>query len=125
MGTVDLVQALAAAKEAVGYAYSEIDSPTQQAVELRAGADDNLTVWLNGQKVFSREQWLNGSRFDRFSTPVTLAQGKNRLLVKICQGPQHVNPEVPNNWTFQLRFCDAQGAGAPFVSALAPEGEAK
>lgn len=126
LGLVDLVQTLAPAKEAVGYAYTEIDSPREQTVQLRAGADDNLTVWLNGQKVFSREQWLNGSRFDRFTAPVQLARGKNRVLVKICQGPQHVNPEVPNNWTFQLRFSDEHGGGVPFASAL-PElsGESK
>jgi hypothetical protein len=126
LGMVDLVQALAPAKEAVGYAYSEIDSPGQQAAQLRAGADDNVTVWLNGQKVFSREQWLNGSRFDRFVAPVQLAAGRNRLLVKVCQGPQHVDPDVPNNWTFQLRFCDPLGAGVPFTSALAAtSGESK
>jgi hypothetical protein len=126
LGMVDLVQALAPAKEAVGYAYAEIDSPRAQAAQLRAGADDNLTVWLNGQKVFSREQWLNGSRFDRFTAPVRLVRGKNIVLVKICQGPQHVNPDVPNNWTFQLRFCDPQGGGVPFTSALAaPSGAAK
>jgi hypothetical protein len=85
---------------------------------LRAGADDNLTVWLNGRKVFAREQWLNGIRFDRFVAPVELDEGTNRLLVKICQGPQHVNPDVPNNWTFQLRLCDPQGAGVPFTSTL-------
>jgi hypothetical protein len=125
LGTVDLVQALAPAKEAVGYAYAEIDSPREQQAQLRAGADDNLTAWLNGQKVFSREQWLNGSRFDRFVTPVKLVAGKNRLLVKICQGPQHVNPEVPNNWTFQLRFCDEQGAGVPFTATTTASGGAQ
>jgi hypothetical protein len=125
LGTVDLVQALAPAKEAVGYAYAEVASPREQQAQLRAGADDNLTVWLNGQKVFSREQWLNGSRFDRFVAPVKLVAGKNRLLVKVCQGPQHVNPEVPNNWTFQVRLCDEQGAGVPFTSAMPTSGEAK
>ena len=67
--------------------------------------------------MFSREQWLNGSRFDRFVTLVKLARGTNRVLVKICQGPQHVDPQVSNNWTFQLRFCDAQGGGVEFRTA--------
>lgn len=117
LGLVNLAQALAPAKEAVGYAYAELDSPHQRDAQLRTGADDNLTVWLNGQKVFSREQWLNGSRFDRFVTPVKLARGTNRVLVKICQGPQHVDPQVANNWTFQLRFCDVQGGGVEFRTA--------
>lgn len=114
LGMVNLVQALAPAKEAVGYAYAELDVARRQPAQLRSGADDNLTVWLNGQKVFGRQQWLNGSRFDRFVTPVELMQGTNRVLVKICQGPQHKDPQVPNNWTFQLRFCDEQGGGVAF-----------
>jgi hypothetical protein len=118
LGESNLIQALAAVKESVGYAYAEIESPSEQSVELRCSADDNLTVWLNGEKVLAREQWLNGTRLDRFVTPVRLRAGTNRVLVKICQGPQHVNPEVPNNWSFQLRLCDATGVAAKFHNLL-------
>ena len=52
LGQVNLATAIAPVKEAVGYAYSEINSPRDQKLELRCGADDNLTVWLNGKKVF-------------------------------------------------------------------------
>lgn len=113
LGTVNLNEAIAATKEAVGYAYTEIDVAAAGPAQLRCSADDNCTVWLNGEKVFGRDQWLNGTRFDRFITPITLKPGRNTLLVKICQGPQHRDPEVPNNWTFQLRLCDEQGAGVP------------
>ena len=122
LGETNIIQAIAAVKESVGYAYAEIESPAEQQVELRCSADDNLTVWLNGKKVLDREQWLNGTRLDRFISPVTLKAGINRVLVKICQGPQHVNPEVPNNWSFQLRFCDATGIAAKFTNLL-PEKE--
>jgi hypothetical protein len=114
LGLVNLAQAIAPAKEAVGYAYAEIDSLRTQAGEVRCGADDNCTVWLNGEKVFGREQWLNGTRFDRFVTPITLREGRNRLLVKVCQGPQHKDPQVPNNWSLQLRLCDRSGRGLEF-----------
>ena len=67
-----------------------------------------------GEKVFGRDQWLNGTRFDRFVTPIRLKAGRNTLLVKVCQGPQHKDPEVPNNWTVQLRLCDVQGRGIEF-----------
>lgn len=119
LGQVNLIQALAGVREAVGYAYAEIESPKAQAVQLRCSADDNLTVWLNGRKVLAREQWLNGTRLDRFMAPVQLEAGPNRLLVKICQGPQHVDPEVPNNWSFQLRLCDETG-GAVGVRITQP-----
>lgn len=114
LATVNLITAIAPVREAAGYAYAELTAPREQAVELRCSADDNLTVWVNGEKVLARRQWLNGTRLDRFSAPARLQAGVNRVFVKICQGPQHVNPEVPNNWTFQLRLCDATGAGAAF-----------
>jgi hypothetical protein len=114
LGLVNLAQAIAPAKEAVGYAYAEIDSARIQAGELRCGADDNCTAWLNGEKVFGREQWLNGTRFDRFVTPITLREGRNRLLIKVCQGPQHKDPQVTNNWSLQLRLCDRTGRGLDF-----------
>jgi hypothetical protein len=116
LGQLDLNGALGATREAVGYAYAEIEVPREQPAQLRCGADDNCSVWLNGRKVFAREQWLNGTRFDRFITPITLAAGRNTLLVKVCQGPQHKDPEVSNNWSLQLRLCDEQGRGIEFKS---------
>ena len=124
MGLVNLAQAIAPATEAVGYAFAELESPIAQAGQLRCGADDNCTVWLNGRKVFSRGQWLNGIRFDRFVTPVELVQGKNRVLVKICQGPQHKDPQVANNWSLQLRFCDETGTGMRLRPVKSIESEA-
>ncbi|HJT34313.1 MAG TPA: hypothetical protein VJ783_19890 [Pirellulales bacterium] len=123
LGKLDLLQAIAPVKEAVGYAYSELLAPRDIDAQLRCGADDNCTVWLNGERIFGREQWLNGTRFDRFIVPVHLRSGKNSLLVKVCQGPQHKDPEVPNNWSLQLRFCDATGVGVGLVSALPAEGK--
>ncbi len=118
LGQLDLNKQLGTTREAVGYAYSEIDVPREQAAQVRCGADDNCSVWLNGQKVFGRDQWLNGTRFDRFITPIQLKAGRNTLLVKACQGPQHKDPEVPNNWSLQLRLCDEQGRGIEFKTSL-------
>jgi len=118
LGQINLIRAIASTREAVGYAYTELNSPKQQDAQIRCGADDNLSVWLNGQSVFARKQWLNGTRLDRFSAPVTLRTGRNTLLVKICQGPQHKNPAVPNNWSLQLRFCDPSGSGVGLTRLL-------
>ena len=109
LGQLNLIQAIAPVKEAVGYAYAEFHSPREQDVQLRCGADDNLTVWINGKNTFTRLQWLNGTRLDRFTAPAHLKEGNNTILVKICQGPQHKNPAVPNNWSMQLRLCDSTG----------------
>ncbi|MGE3313661.1 MAG: hypothetical protein AB7O26_01010 [Planctomycetaceae bacterium] len=120
MGSVDLAQAIAPVKEAIAYAYTELDSQKAAAVQLRCSADDNLSVWLNGEKVFGRGQWLNGTRLDRFVTPVNLRAGKNVVLVKCCQGPQHSDPSVGNAWSMQLRFCTEDGAGVALKSLLPP-----
>jgi hypothetical protein len=125
LGLVNLAQAIAPAKEAVGYAYAELTSPRDMTGQVRCGADDNCTVWLNGEKVFGREQWLNGTRFDRFVAPVQLRSGSNQLLVKICQGPQHKDPQVPNNWSLQLRLCDEEGKGLPLQVAPGDGTESK
>lgn len=116
LGQVNLISAISTTREAVAYAYTELDVSQAVAAQLGCGADDNCTVWLNGQKVLAREQWLNGTRFDRFVTPIKLAAGRNTLLVKICQGPQHKDPEVSNNWSLQLRLCDNQGQGIKFAA---------
>ena len=53
--------------------------------QMRGAADDNLTVWVNGVKVFAFEEWRNGVRHDRHRFKATLNAGKNTVLVKICQ----------------------------------------
>ncbi len=120
LGQLNLVEAVAPVKEAVAYAYTELDSPQDQTVQLRCGADDNVTVWVNGTEAVGKEMWLNGIRLDRFIVPVQLNAGTNRVLVKICQGPQHVDPAVGNNWSLQVRFCTADGAAAGLKSLLPP-----
>jgi len=49
---------------------------------------------------------------------VQLKEGPNKLLVKACQGPQHSNKDVANNWTLQLRICKPDGATAGLTSLL-------
>lgn len=122
LAQLNLIDPFGTVREAVGYAFCEIELDAAIAGEVRCGADDNCTVWLNGERVFGREQWLNGTRFDRFSAPIKLKAGRNALLVKICQGPQHKDPEVPNNWSLQLRLCDTRGTGLR-LRIVSPEKE--
>lgn len=122
LGQLNLVTVLGPSKDAVAYAWTEITVPTEINAQLRCCADDSCLVWLNSEIVSSHEQWLNGTRFDRFVDSITLMTGRNRILVKICQGPQHRDPEVSNNWTLFLRLCDKEGRGIAFENALPPSG---
>ncbi|MEX0725846.1 MAG: hypothetical protein WEB58_06045 [Planctomycetaceae bacterium] len=115
-GQFDLNKLIGPEGSVVSYAYAvvrvEADEPL--AAQIRCSADDNITVWFNGEQVVRKLQWLNGTRLDRFTASVKLQPGLNRILVKVCQGPQHRDPNVPNNWSMQLRLCTPDGAGVRF-----------
>jgi hypothetical protein len=100
--------ALGDADDAVGFAYTEFEVAKDMDAEMRGAADDNLTVWVNGVKVFAFEEWRNGVRLDRHRFPVGLRAGRNTVLVKVCQSSAP-NPEP--NWEFFLRVNDSTGKG--------------
>ena len=99
------------ADDAVAFAYTEFHVAKAMDAEMRGAADDNLTVWVNGVKVFAFEEWRNGVRHDRHRFAVKLREGKNTVLVKVCQSAAP-NPEP--NWEFFLRVVDATGKRIPF-----------
>ncbi|GIW81725.1 MAG: hypothetical protein KatS3mg105_3532 [Gemmatales bacterium] len=112
---VNLTDALGQSEDAVGYAYTRIRVPREMEVEFRGAADDNLTVWVNGQRVFGFEEYRNGVRVDRHRFRVRLRQGINEILVKVCQAPYEESSPEPN-WEFLLRIVDLQGEGLRFES---------
>lgn len=107
--------ALGDADDAVAYAYTEFTAAKGGEVEFRGAADDNFTVWVNGQRMFGFEEWRNGVRHDRHRFKATLREGKNAVLVKICQSAAP-NPEP--NWEFFLRVVDTTGKGVAMKSTL-------
>jgi hypothetical protein len=100
--------ALGNADDAVAFAYTEFAVAKSMKAEMRGAADDNFTVWVNGVKVFAFEEWRNGVRHDRHRFAVVLKEGKNTVLVKICQS---IAPNPEPNWEFMLRVVDATGKG--------------
>jgi hypothetical protein len=107
-------QALGNADDAVGFAYTEFYIDQATKAEMRGAADDNLTVYVNGVKAFSFEEWRNGVRHDRHRFSVALNAGKNTVLVKVSQSAAP-NPEP--NWEFFLRVVDATGKGIPMKTS--------
>jgi hypothetical protein len=70
---------------ASAYVYREIESNAARDVPVSLGSDDTLTVWFNGEKLVAQ----NVSRAagpDQAQAVLKLKPGKNRLLMKICQG---------------------------------------
>jgi len=113
---LNLREPLGSAEDAVAFAYTTFRVPAETTVEFRGAADDNFTVWVNGERAFGFEEYRNGVRFDRHRFRVKLHAGVNTVLVKICQAP--LDPGGPENWEFLLRIVDTTGKGLTFPTAL-------
>jgi hypothetical protein len=123
-GVVNLNKGLGQKKGAVAYAFAVIDSPRKQTVEVRAGSPNALKIFLNGKLLFSREEYHHGMTMDQHLARATLEAGRNELLVKICQNEQ--TEEWAQEWSYQVRFCDALGGAVPFtVAGNAPKQQEK
>lgn len=66
------------------YGYTVIKSPDKRDVVLRAGSDDTIKIWLNGNVVHSNPVLRGASGF-LDTVPITLNKGQNKLLVKVCE----------------------------------------
>jgi outer membrane protein assembly factor BamB len=120
---VDLRKPLGDAVDAVAYAWTAIEVPREQTVQVRGAADDNLSIWVNGGRAFGFEEYQNGVRLDRHRFAVKLRAGVNTILVKVCQSP--FDPDnTALNWEFLLRITDSTGKGLLFAQAKTRVGSA-
>lgn len=109
-GKVDLLrQGYSATERVVAYAAVEVESPTDTAVEMAAGCDDGLVVWVNGKKAFEQ---LGDRAYaaDEFRFKAALRAGTNRIVAKSVQNG--------GNWEFALSV-PPPGTGRLFQTAAA------
>lgn len=111
-GLVDLNKAIAKHMGAVGYGFVAVESPKEQAIEVRAASNNAAKIYVNGKEVFFREEYHHGNRFDGMVGKATLKAGRNEVLIKICQNEQ--KDDWAQTWGFQLRLCDSIGGAVPF-----------
>jgi hypothetical protein len=123
LAVVDLNKALGKQKGTVAYAYTVVDSPKEQAVEVRAGCIVALKIFVNGKPVFGREEYHHGMTMDQHVGRATLRRGRNAILVKVCQNEQ--TEDWAQDWKFQLRLCDELGKAVPFEVSLKADAKEK
>lgn len=92
----------------VVYAHVYLHCPAEAHAELRVGADNAFSAWVNGAKVGESAQGL--PRRDAVKLPVTLAAGWNRLLIKVAN-------QEEGRLGFYARLCDAAGDSLKGVAA--------
>lgn len=106
-GAVDLNKVQGPHKGAITYAYAELIADKAQPCELRLGCINANKVWLNGELVTANHIYHAGGEIDQYIAPGQLKQGKNTILLKICQNEQ--TEPWAQKWIFQLRVCDSVG----------------
>jgi len=79
---------------AVGYAFTTIDSPTEQRTVLAIGSDDGIKLWLNGKLVHKKNK-IRTCKRDNDKVEVGLRKGLNTILIKLTQNKM--------NWCFYFR----------------------
>ncbi|MDE0484047.1 MAG: DUF4955 domain-containing protein [Candidatus Poribacteria bacterium] len=67
------------------YGFITLNSPQEQNTRMFVGSDDAVKVWLNGELVH-KEIVTRGADGYRSSSPVSLKEGKNTLLVAVGNG---------------------------------------
>ena len=112
-GNVDLNKAIGKHMGAAGYAYAVLESPAERAVEVRAATKNAVKIFVNGERVFAKEEYHHGKYLDQHVARVTLHKGRNTLLLKVCQNEQ--TDTWAQEWDFQVRVCDAVGGAVPFT----------
>ena len=80
--------------------------------EIRYSSKNATKVWLNGRLIASNEVYHSGGGFDQYQVPVTLRDGENSVLIKVCQNEQKMPWE--REWDFKLRVVD--NLGTPVAS---------
>lgn len=108
-GKVDLNATLGEEKGVAAYAYAEFLSPSEREAQFRLASLGALKLWLNGQLIDAHHVYHSGSQLDQYVSRGLLRPGKNTILLKVCQNEQTQSWARP--WEFQLRVCDATGAG--------------
>ena len=83
------------------YASTIVNSPNEQKVELRFGSGTQSKLWLNGEEVFTHSD-SHSIAMDQDTIPVTLKQGENSILVKVCSEDTYF-------MGFYLRITDMDG----------------
>ena len=90
-----------------------VESPKEQQVQMRAGSNNAVKIWLNGKLIYFREEYHHGMRMDQHTATGTLRAGRNTILIKVCQNEQ--TDAWAQKWDFQLRVCDKLGGAVPLA----------
>ncbi|MEZ6089446.1 MAG: hypothetical protein R3C05_15730 [Pirellulaceae bacterium] len=113
LGMVNLNPVYNNEKSAIHYGYVELESAKEQPAQARLGCIVANKIWVNGELIMSNEVYHARTGVDQYIADFTLQKGKNTLLIKTCQNDQ--TQSWAQDWEFQLRITDPDGAAIDFA----------
>ena len=119
-GNIDLNKDLGKTMDAASYAHAVIVTEKETPADIRLASKNAIQVFLNGSKIYEKDEYHHGKRHDQHVAKVTLKPGKNEILVKVCQNNQ--TDSWAQEWDFALRVCDFTGAALPIKQQLTRNG---
>ncbi len=100
LGITDLDNFLQPTEQVIAYARAVVVVDAAQDILVKAGSDDGIVCWVNGEKVHENDA-ARAVSVDEDTKPAALAAGENIILLKIVQGG--------GDWGFCLRLTNRQG----------------
>ncbi|MBC7914322.1 MAG: tetratricopeptide repeat protein [Pyrinomonadaceae bacterium] len=95
--------------EAIVYAQTFLNSPSEQEVQLRAGVSGSLKIWINDKVVMSVPEERNND-LDAYIQTIKLHQGHNRVLVQVGES-------YAGKSNFLIRITDNNGINIPNITS--------
>ncbi len=108
-GLYDLFGVIGTVEQSVAFAYANIEVAGDSPAQIRAGSDDGLRIWVNGEVVLENDV-DRGYDVDQDVADITLKAGINTILVQITQRA--------GGWAFGLRLTHPDGR--PFSFTMVP-----
>lgn len=98
-GIVDLDTRISPNDYVFAYAFAEVHVTKAREAVLHCGSDDGIRIWVNGELIHTKFV-PRGVTVDEDSVKIQLKEGKNTILVKVC--------ELGGGWAFHARLEDGQ-----------------
>jgi hypothetical protein len=106
-GQLDLNETVGRLKNACVYARATVHADKATPAEIRVGSPNAVAIFLNGKRLFGREEYHHGDQMDYHVGKGELKAGENAVVVKVCQNNQ--TDGWAQRWQFQARVCDSTG----------------
>jgi putative heme-binding domain-containing protein len=79
---IDLVATIGQLGDVAAYGVTYIESKEDRTIDLQAGADDTIILWLNGQKILE-VMGEHGWSADAYKVSAKLKKGRNVLIAQV------------------------------------------